>query len=170
MIRKVIIVLLTLSSVSCGTQRACYTFGSGFVVAGHLVDGRTGEPLQDVFMEIRVMGEEGRLGNVATGITYDTGEISTAFPREPDYPLSNRVVIETVENCVFYFDTWPFVLAMPARRLGPLPDPTRTILTIEPDEAASEITIDFTQDMLTGCVEDRTSCTLDLGVITLEQP
>ena len=169
MIRKAIIVVLTLSSVSCGTQKACYTFGSGFVVAGQLVDGRTGEPMQDVFMEIRVMGEEGRVGNVANGITDDTGEISSTFPREPDYPLSNRVVVETVDNCVLFFDTWPFVLGLPGQRLNPLPDPTRIILTLEADEVANEITIDFTQDMLTGCVEDRTSCTLDLGVITLEQ-
>ena len=143
MIRKAVVVVLALLCVSCGAIKECYIFDSAFYVVGRIVDGRTGEPMNDVFLVIRVIGEDGQLGRVATGITNETGEISSVPHREPDAPPSNRVAIETAEGCLLFFDTWPFVLVLSEPNLGPLPDPSRIILTMDPDGAANEITVDF---------------------------
>ena len=168
MIRKSIIVTLCVLAGSCGASNVCVTYWSTFLVTGRVVDGATGEPVQGAFLSIRLFDEDGQLGDVATAITDDTGEIADALPEaEPEAIPTNRVMVQVLEHCVVRFETWPYWLMTPAPELDPLPDPTRIVLTVEHSEEEHGITIDFTDEMLTQCNDERTSCTIDVGSVEI---
>lgn len=165
----VILPLITLAAeiAGCGSSKDCLTWEGKYAVTGTLLDAQGDQPLTDTLLEIRLEDESGLIGNVGTAVTDDTGAISAMEPFLTERNPSNWIVTHMADDCIVYFDRWPFGLVQPFVGLGPLPDLSQIVLTLTPDRSPTEITIEFSQDMLQQCNDDHTFCVLDVGTVTV---